>query len=87
MGDMNNTIIATSSVVASSPIKFKEVPESFSYSVDIVLIVIFLVIFLFVKPKDLQKEELTEEEKPNPLEKVLRTDSDENNNESDSNNK
>ena len=73
-----NTAIATSTIVATSTAKLNEVPEWFSYTVDIALILIFLFILFFVKPEkssDSIKEELSEDEKPNPLEQVLKTDS------------
>ncbi len=69
------TSIATSTVVATSTAKLNDVPEWFSYTVDIILILVFLFILFFVKPdENLKKEDIAEEE-PNPLEKVLKTDS------------
>ena len=52
-----------------------DVPEWFSYTVDIILILVFLFILFFVKPDENLKKEDTAEEEPNPLEKVLKTDS------------
>lgn len=68
------TAIATSTVVATSTAKLNEVPEWFSYAVDIILILVFLFILFFVKPDENLKK-ATEEEGPNPLEQVLKTDS------------
>ncbi|MBP5470835.1 MAG: hypothetical protein J6Z11_16515 [Candidatus Riflebacteria bacterium] len=66
---------ATVTVSTTSP-KLKEVPESFSYAVDIIYILLFFFVLFFIKPKaNSAADELTEEEKPNPLEQVLRTDS------------
>ena len=72
------TIIAsTSMAVASSTANVtQEVSPWFSYTVDILLIITFLYILLFVKPNK-NIEELSEDEKPNPLEQVLKTDSEE----------
>ncbi len=72
----NTSNLSTSTGVASSPLplKTKEVPESFSYIVDVILVIAFLLIVYFTKPQDNKENELTEEEKPNPLEQVLRTD-------------
>lgn len=69
--------IATATVLASSTASLNEVPEWISYIVDIILILIFLFILFFVKPKTDAEVELTDEEKPNPLEQVLQTDSEE----------
>ena len=69
------TAIATSTMVATSTPQLNEVPEWFSYTVDIILILVFLFIFFFVKPDENLKKEVTEEEGPNPLEQVLKTDS------------
>ena len=69
------TSIATSTVVATSTAKLNDVPEWFSYTVDIILILVFLFILFFVKPDENLKKEDTAEEEPNPLEKVLKTDS------------
>ena len=68
------TAIATSTV-ATSTANINEVPEWFSYTVDIILVLIFLFILFFVKPDENLKKEVTEEEGPNPLEQVLKTDS------------
>ena len=77
--------IATATVLASSTATLNEVPEWMSYIVDIILIVIFLFILFFVKPQKDAEVELTDEEKPNPLEQVLQTDmEDEKNTESKS---
>ena len=72
----NTSNLSTSTGVASSPLPLKtnEVPESFSYIVDVILVIAFLLIVYFTKPQDNKENELTEEEKPNPLEQVLRTD-------------
>ena len=78
----SSTIIATATVIASNTVlatatqQIKQVPEWFSYIVDIALAIIFLAILLFTKPEENKTEELTPEEMPNELEKVLRTDSD-----------
>ena len=69
------TSIATSTVVATSTAKLNDVPEWFSYTVDIILILVFLFILFFVKPDENFKKEDIAEEEPNPLEKVLKTDS------------
>ena len=70
------TAIATSTLVATSTPQLNEVPEWFSYTVDIILILVFLFILFFVKPdENLKKEATAEEEGPNPLEQVLKTDS------------
>ena len=69
------TSIATSTVAALSTANLNEVPEWFSYTVDIILILVFLFILFFVKPDENLKKEATEEEGPNPLEQVLKTDS------------
>ncbi|MBR4569172.1 MAG: hypothetical protein IKO19_00685 [Candidatus Riflebacteria bacterium] len=70
------TAIATSTLVATSTAKLNDVPEWFSYAVDIILVLIFLFILFFVKPDEkLKKEAASEEEGPNPLEQVLKTDS------------
>ena len=69
------TSIATSTVVATSTAKLNDVPEWFSYTVDIILILVFLFILFFVKPDENLKKEDSAEEEPNPLEKVLKTDS------------
>ena len=76
----NNDIgvgVSTATVtVATVSVKLKEVPESFSYAVDIIFILLFFFVLFFIKPKaNSAADELTEEEKPNPLELVLRTDS------------
>ena len=76
----NNDIgvgVSTATVtVATVSVKLKEVPESFSYAVDIIYILLFFFVLFFIKPKaNSAADELTEEEKPNPLELVLRTDS------------
>lgn len=68
------TTTTTGTIATSSP-KLKEVPESFSFAVDIIFILLFFFVLFFIKPKEVPVEELTEEEKPNPLEQVLRTDS------------
>ncbi len=65
---------ATSTVSASATVAVKEASPWFSYIIDIFLVALFLFIWIFVKPEQPQEEELTEEEKPNPLEQVLRTD-------------
>ena len=75
---MENNNIATATTttsIATSSAKFKEVPESFSYMMDGVFIILFLIVFFFMKPDKNLEKELPEEEKPNPLEQVLRTDS------------
>lgn len=69
------TAIATSTMVATSTPQLNEVPEWFSYTVDIILILVFLFIFFFVKPDENLKKVATEEDGPNPLEQVLKTDS------------
>ena len=71
------TTIATSTAVATSTANLNEVPEWFSYTVDIILILVFLFIIFFVKPDENLKKEVTSEgdEQPNPLEQVLKTDS------------
>lgn len=69
------TTTTTGTIATSSP-KLKEVPESFSFAVDIIFILLFFFVLFFIKPKaNSAADELTEEEKPNPLEQVLRTDS------------
>ena len=69
------TLIASTTAIATSTANIPEVSPWFSYIVDIILILVFLFILFFVKPNETPKEELSEEEKPNPLEKVLKTDS------------
>lgn len=73
------TVIATSTAVATSTANLNEVPEWFSYTVDIILILVFLFILFFVKPDENLRKEVADEgeEQPNPLEQVLKTDSDE----------
>ena len=71
----STTLIATATAIASSSANINEVPEWFSYTVDIILILVFLFILFFVKPDENLKKEDTAEEEPNPLEKVLKTDS------------
>ena len=71
----STTLIATATAIASSSANINEVPEWFSYTVDIILILIFLFILFFVKPDENLKKDVTEEEAPNPLEQVLKTDS------------
>ena len=68
-----NTLIATATSVASATSQIPEVPAWYSYIVDIIFILLFLFVLFFIKP--VKTEELTEEEKPNPLEQVLKTDS------------
>ena len=69
-------IASTSMAVASTTAKVpQEVSPWFSYTVDIILILIFLYILFFIKPDENLKKEATEEEGPNPLEQVLKTDS------------
>lgn len=65
---------ATNTLNASGTTAVKEVSPWFSYIIDILLIAIFLFLWFFVKPEKNPEENLTEEEKPNPLEQVLRTD-------------
>ena len=77
----DSIIIATSATtLASSSAKIPDVPEGVSYIVDIIFVLLFLFVLFFVKPKDNPEDELTEEEKPNPLERVLRTDPEDNSN-------
>ena len=70
-----NTLIATATAVASSSVNVPEVSPWVNYIVDIILIIAFLFIFFFVKPDENPKKEVPEEEAPNPLEQVLKTDS------------
>lgn len=69
-------IIATGAAVASGAAQIHEVSPWFSYSVDILLAVLFFAILFFTKPGKDTREELTPEEMPNELEKVLKTDTD-----------
>ena len=76
MNENNVTpISATATVaVASSTPAINKSYESLNYIFDIVVILLLLVLII-TKPKNTEKvEKLTEEEKPNPLEQVLRTD-------------
>ncbi len=70
-------IIATGTAIASGAAQLPEVSIWFSYSVDILLAVFFFAILFFTKPGKDTREELTPEEMPNELEKVLKTDPDE----------
>ena len=71
-----NQVSATATVaVASSSPAINKNNESLNYVFDVVLLFLVLYILIFTKPNNPEKEEeLTEEEKPNPLEQVLRTD-------------
>ena len=71
------TAVATSTLVATSSANLNEVPEWFSYTVDIILILVFLFILFFVKPDENIQKKSTEEYEPNPLEQILKTDSSE----------
>lgn len=72
----NGVGVSTTTVtLATSSPKLKDVPESFSFAVDIIYILLFFFVLFFIKPKEVSVEELTEEEKPNPLEQILKTDS------------
>ena len=52
---------ATVTVSTTSP-KLKEVPESFSYAVDIIYILLFFFVLFFIKPKaNSAADELTED--------------------------
>ena len=74
---VGEVIETTSETIATSSPRLKEVPESFSFAVDIIFILLFFFVLIFIKPKKVPVEELTEEEKPNPLEQVLKTDPEE----------
>ena len=65
---------ATSTINASATATVNDVSPWISHIVDIILVALFLFIWIFVKPEQPKEEDLTEEEKPNPLEQVLRTD-------------
>ncbi len=67
---------ATVAVASPSPTLNKSIGhESLNYIFDVLLLLFVLYIIIFTKPQNTEKEEeLTEEEKPNPLEQVLQTD-------------
>jgi len=54
-----------------------ENPVWLKYAGDIFFLIVFLVIFFFVKPVEEKSDQDNVSEEPNELEKILRTDSDE----------
>lgn len=71
-------IIATATAVASATNKIPEISPWVSYSVDIVLALLFIFLLFYNKLAPDSEEELTPEEMPNELEQVLRTDPEDN---------
>lgn len=72
----STAIVATATALASgTAVATGETPEWFSYIIDGLFLLAFLYVYFFTKPVEAKPEdELTDEEKPNELEKVLRTD-------------
>lgn len=66
------TIIATAAAVASVTKQVSQVPEWFSYMVDIGIALVFLFVLFFTKAEP--QQETSQEEMPNELEKVICTD-------------